>query len=158
MKWIGILLLSLCILWIGKLQIERLHRRLFQCKGVVGFIRHIRGQISQFRMPLREIWSNYNEQIDGGSFDLLLVEKGLSEALAEAGDRLDIPSLLLQRLCDLNEKLGKDDAQEQISFCDYILSQAVQIYGEEQTRISERIRLTRILTVCAALMAVIIFL
>lgn len=97
-------------------------RKLREAEGILLLLRHIRGQMSSFSLPLPAIYSSFSDPVlEKSGFLLLLREKGLSAAL-QSGMAF-VPDKEIQALLSqFAEGLGRDFLAEQLSFCDYVMT------------------------------------
>lgn len=122
MKTAGFLLLLFTIGYAFVAVSEREPRRLREAEGLYHLLRHIRGQMAAFSLPLPEIYATFSDEaLEKCDFLPTLRKRGLAAALdgfAVAEKEREV-FLLLRRFAD---GLGQGFLQEELAFCDYVIT------------------------------------
>ena len=139
-------------------QFER--KRLRQCEGFLLLLRHIRAQISCFRMPIGRIYASFStEELEQcGFLSLLRDTEDLEKALLGAKGNIWISEEEISLLKAFGRELGEGYAEEQIAVCDYYIGELEKAYGERRNGLPQQTKLYRSLFITGGLMLAIMLL
>lgn len=124
MKYIGLFVIFICCTVGGMAVSGALSRSMALSEGLLQFVRHVRGQVSYFKMPVDAICRGFqNESFQKYGLDKLICEKGLANAIEANKAQLNLSSETYALLLDFAHRMGTLSYAEQINDCDYLIGQ-----------------------------------
>ena len=135
-------------------------RRLEQCEGFLLLLRHIKAQISCFRMPLARIFESFQcpELARCGFLQAVQEHGDFAQALRECKGKIWLSGEEMDLLFAFASELGRSYFEEQISLCDYYIGEFEQAYASRRRDLPVRTKLYRSLFLTGALLVVIVLL
>mgnify|MGYP001015495218 FL=1 len=166
MKLLGLLLVSLCPVYIGISFSLNAKKELLELEGFIALIRHIRYRISFSLAKQGEIFSSFSIPAleRNGFFPLLRSlpagggDSMLTRALQAGNSFLSIDKETGKTLLSFGESLGKVSLDKQIADCDACLSRLEDIAAEKRKALPAKQKLCRSLGIliggCALLILI----
>ena len=158
MKTAGLCLLCTSILLFGWNRTRRLYANAENGKKAVLLIRYIRAQVANFNMPYDEIFRRCRQRFDGDVFDRLLRERGLGEAMEEAGTELFFDRALYEILSEFANGLGRSGNEEQLRHCDFYLTRLEERVSAIETALPGQVKVCVSASFAGAALLLILFL
>ena len=133
-------------------------RRMMQCEGFLQLMRHIKAQITCFRMPLSRIWTSFSsDELERCGFLSALREcQDVEKALMLSKENIWISADELHLLRSFSGELGRSYADEQIACCEYYIEELERMCAERKNAGPMRTKLYRSLFLVGGMMLVII--
>ena len=129
-----------------------------QCEGFLQLMRHIKAQITCFRMPLSRIWESFSsDELEKCGFLPALREcQDFALALDMCRGQIWLSAEEVRLLISFSAELGRSYADEQIACCDYYMGELERVCVERRSELPKRTKLYRSLFLVGGLMLVII--
>ena len=125
---------------------KREKRRLCLLEGWIDLIRHVRGQIDCYLLPLDEIFSAV--RLDTKE-DMPTGEQCLRAILRQGQGDLDSESLRLLR--GFVDRIGRGYREDQVRLCDEILTALCDLRDRRAAQLPARLRVSTALCLCGAI-------
>lgn len=159
MKYIGLFLIFSTCTAGGMAVAGYFTRSLFLCEGLLQFVRHIRSQVSFYKMSVGEMCTSFqNDAFRQNNMDALIAEKGLYDALSEKEGAFILEEDTFRALLSFAKRLGTLTYEEQISDCDFIIQALEEAIRKKKENIPAKRQVYSSLGVLGGAMVVLILL
>ena len=159
MKYVGLFLIFVCCTAGGMSVANCFTRSLSLCEGLLQFVRHIRSQVSFYKMPVGEMCASFhNESFRQNRLNELIVQKGFADALLEKEGTFMLEEDDFRSILSFAKRLGALTYEEQIADCDCVIGLLEDAIRKKRDNISAKKQIYSSLGVLGGAMVVLILL
>lgn len=159
MKYVGLFLIFVCCTAGGMSVANCFTRSLALCEGLLQFIRHIRSQVSFYKMPVGEMCASFhNDAFRQNHLNELIMQKGLANALIEKEGAFLLEEDVFRSIVSFANRLGSLTYEEQIGDCDCVIGMLEDAICKKRENIPAKKQIYSSLGVLGGAMVVLILL
>ncbi len=162
-KLLGLLCLFFAAVYAGKLICDRYRTRLSAVKALLQLVIYMEEQIGCFRLEIGEILVRYGETEDKGilhgcEFFSFWAREGFLPALETAKDALQLNGQDIEAMRQFGELMGQASYEAELQNCARCRAYLTGAVEQAEAELPKKIRLARVISLCAGGMAVLMLL